>query len=95
MYYLHCHFYYFEQYEILLVFLQQPHPTTWLVCGVWRLERSRGNIAAIRRLWFVWPSTTVCWAKEEEEKRDRMHKIMGPLENVTGVLCVDKVEARV
>lgn len=50
---------------------------------------------AIRRLWCVWHSMTVCWA-EEEEKRDGKLKTMDPLENVTGgVLCVDNMEAHV
>lgn len=38
----------------------QPPLITWHVCGVWRPERSNGSTAAIRRLWCVWPSMTVC-----------------------------------
>lgn len=79
----------------ILIFFQQPHQTTWLVCGVWRLGRSRGNTAAIRRLWCVWPSMTACWA-EEEEKRNGKHITVDSLENGTGgILCVGKLEAHV
>lgn len=42
--------------------LSQLHLTTWPAFGVWKLERSRENMVATRKLSFAWPSTTVCWA---------------------------------
>lgn len=46
----------------------QPPQITWLACGAWKLVRSKGNTAATRRPWCVWPLMTACSAEKQKEE---------------------------